>query len=266
LTQLERDWLTYARCVIVDKTASERRCCLKSRAAIEQTLWPGYLGFGYETSAKRVLLVAAVHNESKLYIGALNRMKCLESKARAWATRAPGAPDDEQYLDLVRCAYQQSARYWAPDFFRGPPDPEPGTPWGALFRIMKALGVGISDIAFTNLAKCKLLKPRRDDKARFAQYTRDYNECICACMGDAIKAIRTDILKPSAIFIACGTRSLVKKARQELANDDAHLRIFDQGGNKIGRSRYPDDEQPFAEWLAADAAALDLAAARRESQ
>ena len=120
--------------------------------------WPGYLGRGYQERVG-VLCVGAVHREARPEDETGNSVKQrtnaeLVNAHRRWA-RGRSPDEDSVYLEAVRRAYEDALPHWSR--------------WKRHFLslVQDHLGMSRTDIAWTNLAKCRVAI-HRGNKTRTA--------------------------------------------------------------------------------------------------
>lgn len=141
MTDLEADWLQYARRLLHDE-AHIRACANAGGSPAHpgvddtQLRWPGYLGRDYRDGG--VLCVANVHRDfASGGAGTAVRDGIVDS-TRRWKD---GDLDDAGYLNAARSAYVRGLRAW--------------TVGGRLGNALEILDAPIEAIAYTNAAKCQ---------------------------------------------------------------------------------------------------------------
>jgi hypothetical protein len=142
LTDFESRWLGYARAVIRPRPAHLANCVASTGASgtpeLDPTIrWPGYLGSRYGSSKSRVLCVAQVHHATEL----LRTLGRLQGALREWSEKPePSAEQNRAVLHAIQVAYERAIVQWGP--------------WAKFSKILRPLGYGQRDVAYTNLAKC----------------------------------------------------------------------------------------------------------------
>ena len=186
----EERWLDYAWSV-VNCPAEHRAHCEALGAAVpgvgrvdgNELRWPGYLGREYQEGAG-VLCVAAVHREARpeeeagTPVGATNAQ--LIAAHRRWLSEGRSAEEDALFLESIRQTYVDALPHWRR--------------WTRHFRTLVEhhLGLKRTEIAWTNLAKCRLAVHRGNRSAE-TELTR-----LCqmefAPMAELIEAIRPELV------------------------------------------------------------------------
>ena len=110
--------------------------------------WPGYLGQEYAVG--RVLLVGAIHNAPVLRSSGIFE---IAPDVEAFVKASPGDP--QRYLDVVREAYVKAIPRWK-TYVNEKGQRITETVWKRLLLLVDAFGIPLTQIAFTNLAKCAL--------------------------------------------------------------------------------------------------------------
>lgn len=196
MTETELQWLDYAWGVVNCSQEHQGRCVAAGAAVPgpgrvdgNELRWPGYLGRDYRSN-QGILCVAAVHREpspsreeSRPVLRETNA--ALISSARRWLASGRSDESDSFYIESVRRAYEEGLPHWRR--------------WRRHFRILveKYLGLKISEIAWANLAKCRVPIDRGDAARRAeAKLTR-----ICQVefvpMSDLVDKIR-----PIAVLVS----------------------------------------------------------------
>ena len=154
MTKTEERWLDYAWSVI-NCPKSHRERCEALGAAVpghgrvdgNEVRWPGYLGAGYREGTG-ILCVGAVHREARPEDEARDSVTRrtnaeLVNAHRRWVQRGRSQDEDRDYLAAVRVAYEDALPRWAR--------------WRH-FRLLVEdhLGMSRREIAWTNLAKCRV--------------------------------------------------------------------------------------------------------------
>lgn len=164
LTDVERDWLDYAWRVVTCP-AEHLSACVAAGGAVSgpgrvdgnELRWPGYVGRRWEPG-RGVLCVGAVHREPNplgpededLPINRTTRE--LTEATRAWQSGGRSPQGDEAYLRAVQLAYVDGLPTWPR--------------WNRHFKSLVEvhLGMRTEEIAWTNLAKCRVPINRDSDK------------------------------------------------------------------------------------------------------
>ena len=235
----ERRWATWARAQLINER-NLRRCevCAKDdQSPFDRVLWPGYIGERY--SEGRVLIVGAVHNAGQLRT---REMEHLATYAERWS-RDGDVTKPNEYLSLVRESYLTSARR---DWIK------PNQVWGLLDDLIKKLKVTWEQVAFTNWSKCKSLTsnvPGATNAERKKEQDRRYLAHIGA-VRDIHHRLPIEELRPNALFICCGLKSVVDEVRAADL-DIPIIRVFDQprATNRFApKSKFP-SIAPYHQWL-----------------
>jgi hypothetical protein len=142
----------------LDQREIERRWCVYARRVLEQragcpcdtddAAWPGFIGENY--SVGRVLIVGSIHNAPVLRASGIYNVL---PYAKRWV--AADAGDDSRYLRVVRAAYADAIPHWI-RYVNDNGRYVAGAVWTNIAKVVGSLGLTLSDIAFTNLAKCGL--------------------------------------------------------------------------------------------------------------
>lgn len=155
----EHRWLDYAWGV-VNCTPAHRRACEAAggaRPSIGRELgnelrWPGYLGRNY-VERRGVLCVGHVHRErvgvEEPDVVHTEATAALVDSARVWLSSGRSACADAKYIASVRDEYEA----WLPTWPR----------WYQHRDLLDGLGMDVTQIAWANLAKCRV--PIDDKKA-----------------------------------------------------------------------------------------------------
>lgn len=146
LTQIEHEWVAYARRLLADG-AHQRRCELVGGSPVGELdpqrrldadlRWPGYLGCDYRAGG--VLCVATVHRDFETNgAGPAVRADIVD------ATRGlrSGTLDASAYLQFVRRGYESGLASWVVG--------------GHLGLTLKALDVPLTAIAYVDAARCQV--------------------------------------------------------------------------------------------------------------
>lgn len=196
----EERWLDYAWSV-VNCPAEHRAHCEALGAAVpgvgrvdgNELRWPGYLGREYQEGAG-VLCVAAVHREARpeeeagTPVGATNAQ--LIAAHRRWLSEGRSAEEDALFLESIRQTYVDALPHWRR--------------WTRHFRTLVEhhLGLKRTEIAWTNLAKCRLAVHRGNRSAE-TELTR-----LCqmefAPMAELIEAIRPELVLVAVLNATSG--------------------------------------------------------------
>jgi len=195
MTQLEQRWLDYAWSVL-NSPAEHRRECLANGSAVpgpgrvdgNDLRWPGYLGRDYEP-ASGVLCVGAVHREgnpANRDDGSVAERTDAElvAGAREWLTTGRSPTSDAGYLESLRSSYQQALPTWSR--------------WQRHYRTLVEdyLGLDIGQIAWANLAKCRVAIDRGSaQRSAEGKLTR-----LCQRQFPAADLI--EVLRPAAVLVA----------------------------------------------------------------
>ncbi len=147
ISEVEARWLDYAWAV-VNCPDYHRRKCVADGAAVpgpgrtdgNDLRWPGYIGRNY-VPGHSILCVGAVHREPNPEEETAHG---LIASARHWLAEGRSETSDHEYLESVREQYEQNLPRWSR--------------WNRHFRtlIVNYLGADITEIAWTNLAKCRV--------------------------------------------------------------------------------------------------------------
>lgn len=196
MTQTERAWLEYAWRVVACPDDHLARCIANGAAVPGEgrvdgndLRWPGYLGREYR-SGRSVLCVGAVHRESSVknedaseIIANINRR--LISSARTWLAYGRSKNSDAAYLEEVRDAYEKGLPAW-PRYQRH-------------FRrlVQDHLGLSVPEIAWTNLAKCRVPIDRGAAQRQAEQRLTRLCQAEFAPLRNLVDAIR-----PTAVLVA----------------------------------------------------------------
>ncbi len=155
MTEIEERWLDYAWSII-NCPKSHRERCEALGAAVpghgrvdgNEVRWPGYLGEGYREGTG-ILCVGAVHREARPEEEARDSVTRrtnaeLVNAHRRWVQRGRSRDEDRDYLAAVRAAYECALPRW--------------DRWKDHFRTLVEVHLGMSrrEIAWTNLAKCRV--------------------------------------------------------------------------------------------------------------
>ena len=194
--EVDRRWLDYAWRVL-NCPEKHRRRCVEAGAAIpglervdgDDLRWPGYLGRDWKPY-RGVLCVGAVHREpSPEYedngpVGARTNAELIEG-ARRWLRDGRSTESDGAHLDKLRNAYEEALPSWPS--------------WKRHFRTLVGdyLNLSVTEIAWTNLAKCRVPIHSGDSARRAeAQLTR-------LCQADfAPVSDLVDRIRPVAVLVA----------------------------------------------------------------
>lgn len=181
-------WLRYAWRV-VNCTQTHRSECEAAGGARpgaerepgNELRWPGYLGRNY-VEGSGVLCVGHVHREraglNEADVTHTEATAGLVEGARSWLSSGRSARADKKYLDSVRNEYEG----WLPTWPR----------WHQHRDVLLGLGMDLTQIAWTNLAKCRV---SINDKPAVDRVTT-----LCQAefpMAELIEAIR-----PAAVLVA----------------------------------------------------------------
>ncbi len=154
MSKMEKRWLDFAW-KVVNPPQSHLDACIAAGAAVpgpdrvdgNDLRLPGYLGRNYRTGG--VLCVGAVSREPSREDEAKDRDIArtnanLFETTRKWIKEGRSPESDADYLNSIRPTYEQALPSWSI--------------WGRSFRplVEDYLRKGIADIAYTNLAKCRL--------------------------------------------------------------------------------------------------------------
>ena len=133
LSNLTKSWLAYARSVL-DCGAHLQSCDAPTISGIDPTLrWPGFIGSGYESAPKRLLLVGRVHNPS-----GWPNLSRLEEIAKEWLSRTT---TDEDFFRHYSGEYARQLVTWGP--------------WQKVYsQLASAAGTDENGVAYVNAAKC----------------------------------------------------------------------------------------------------------------
>lgn len=136
ITIVEKQWLGYARGVLTGE-----QCACGAQGADR---WPGFVGENYTNG--RLLIVGAIHNSRALLTA---EMLTLQQMARSWAVHPRSDQGDAHFLSEVRSAYPKSMKAWIDQG-----DGKVGRVWANISRVLGIFGLEMTEVAFTNLAKC----------------------------------------------------------------------------------------------------------------
>lgn len=152
MTETEGRWLDYAW-IVTNCTSEHRRTCEyrggaslgDARQEGNDLRWAGYLGQRYD-ERNGVLCVGHVHRErtgSELTRVDARAERLLVDAARGWLSLGRSRENDASYLAAVRAAFE----LWIPIWTR----------WSRGFKavVEGELGMDLTQIAWTNLAKCR---------------------------------------------------------------------------------------------------------------
>ena len=155
MTEIEDRWLDYAWSIVNCPTFHRNRCEAlgaaipgPGRVDGNEVRWPGYLGRDYPEESG-ILCVAAVHREGSPEDEAgdpvIRRTNAeLVDAHRRWVRCGRSSREDRAYLEAVRGAYEHALPRWSR--------------WKRHFRplVEDYLGMRRAEIAWTNLAKCRV--------------------------------------------------------------------------------------------------------------
>jgi hypothetical protein len=181
LSELERNWLDYARSVVEARPEHLEACAARhgrsDPADGSQTLrWPGYLGARFE-HGRGLLLVGQVHRDinssleradpkvNQRYVAATTRWRSRESI-------------DAEFLAETRRAYEYWFGVWV------------SPAWRTFRSILEAFGRSVEETAYANLAKCQLSTDHSPRKL------------IRLCQGEYPIGELITMLRPAAAFCA----------------------------------------------------------------
>ena len=194
MTEIETKWLDYAWRV-VNCPQSHRVACVKAGAAVSgkgrvdgnDLRLPGYLGSNYQQGS--ILCVAAVGREPSVEFESKNPQNAATDRklfelTRKWMKDGRSQESDAEYLKAARLCYEEALPLWSR--------------WRRHFRTLVEdyLKMTIADIAYTNLAKCRVpihqgARPRQAE----ARLTR-------LCQSDFIPMREiVDIVRPTAVLV-----------------------------------------------------------------
>lgn len=156
VTETERRWLDYAW-IVANCTPEHRRTCEDrggappgaKRQVGNDLRWPGYLGRKYD-ERQGLLCVGHVHRErTGAELTDVDAMveRALVGTTQRWRSQGRSARNDASYLAGVRDAFEE----WIPIWLR----------WSKGFKrvVEGELGMDLTQIAWTNLAKCRYPRP-----------------------------------------------------------------------------------------------------------
>ena len=195
MNETERLWLDYAWRV-VNCPEPHLSACINKGAAVpgidrvdgNDLRLPGYLGRNYRPGG--ILCVAAVSREPSLQdeedsppIARTNAS--LFKLTRRWIRRGRSRESDSRYVRSMRLCYEEALPIW--------------TRWKRHFRtlIEDHLKLGISDIAYTNLAKCRV----PIDKGTQARQAESRLTRLCQSEFIPMREI-VDIVQPAAVLVS----------------------------------------------------------------
>lgn len=196
MNDLERRWVDYAW-GILNCPEEHRRRCVGAGAAVpgprrvdgNDLRWPGYLGRDWNPN-RGVLCVGAVHREPSLEseagdpIGARTNAELIQF-ARRWLHVGRSPESDRAYLDSLRNTYEEALPSWSR--------------WKRHFRTLVEdhLGLTVKEIAWTNLAKCRVPIHSGDRARRAEQHLTRLCQAEFAPVSDLVERIR-----PVAVLVA----------------------------------------------------------------
>ena len=195
MNKTEQSWLDYAWRV-VNCSEPHLSACINAGAAVpgsgrvdgNDIRLPGYLGRSYQPGG--ILCVAAVSREPSLEHQEKNPANArtdatLFKLTRKWIKDGRSRTSDERYLNSVRSYYEDALPTW--------------DRWRRHFRTLveEYLEMGVSDVAYTNLAKCRVSIDQG------AQVRRAEATLTRLCQREFIPMRRiVDIVEPVVILVA----------------------------------------------------------------
>lgn len=181
LLAFEQAWLDYAWQVVTTPEDHKRGCLLRGAArgagmdGGNAIRYPGYVGRAF-VPGKGILCLAHVHREpdspEHVAQGEAEYVRAHEK----WLAAGRSSEADTRYLEQVRSYYEVGLRGWGP--------------WRNSFRriIEEDLGLGVSDIAYGNFAKCRQpLGPNAMPLVEWCQRVHPASQLVAA-------------LRPAAVF------------------------------------------------------------------
>ena len=194
MNETEKSWLDYAWRV-VNCPENHLDACIRAGAAVpgidrvdgNDLRLPGYIGRNYQLGG--ILCVAAVGREPSLCDEKKDPVNAkldarLFATIRRWIRDGRSQRNDAEYLESARVCYEESLPGWSR--------------WKRHFRTLveEYLKMGVSDIVYTNLAKCRVPIDRGSNE-RNAQ-----EKLIRLCQRDFIPMREiVDIVKPTAVLV-----------------------------------------------------------------
>jgi hypothetical protein len=195
IAPVDKRWLDYASGVL-NAPAGHRKACIANGGAIpgpgcvdgNELRWPGYLGRNYHEGTG-VLCVGAVDREATLRTPRADDVqqrtdRQLVASAREWRDAGRSPATDAKYLEDLRRAHEDALPMWSR--------------WKRHFRplIEDCLGMDRTQIAWTNLAKCRVSLDRGPkQRAAEGKLTRLCQRAFP--MNELVEAIR-----PVAVLVA----------------------------------------------------------------
>lgn len=137
MTAVRAAWYDYARSV-VGISAEHRHDCTAANGASgtpglnPKIRWPGYLGSGYLSAPVRLLCVGQVHHAAEL-LRTLGNIQPLLLKVAA-------THSGQSLMAQITSEYERAMSEWGP--------------WQKFRKIVDPLGIDVTGIAYTNVAKC----------------------------------------------------------------------------------------------------------------
>jgi hypothetical protein len=170
LTELARNWLSYARRVA--RCPDHLRFCdAPNISDIDGAIrWPGFVGLRYELSPKRLLLVGRIHNPTGW--SGWPGLGALEPLIRAWLH---AEISDEAFFNDYNSEYARRLVAWGP--------------WRKVYaRLANAAGTDVSGIAYTNIAKCWQYPGKETSRQRACSKAFPLRDLV-------------EVLKPHGVFL-----------------------------------------------------------------
>jgi hypothetical protein len=197
LSQVEREWLDYARGVVCND--EHRLACAALGGSPEHpgvdavdVRWPGYLGRSYKPGG--VLCVAMVHRDfASAGVGVAVRDR-LVAATRHWKAHQI---DDEAYLRAVREVYETGLPKW--------------TVGGNIGAALRHLNIDVKFICYVNAARCQY--PEIEPKATPAGAKRTKNALVQLCLSSfPIEQLATRI--GASVVLFTNVAAFVRTATQ----------------------------------------------------
>ncbi|MGH2796502.1 MAG: tyrosine-type recombinase/integrase [Thermoleophilaceae bacterium] len=215
VAEVERRWIAYARGV-VHVSPSHLALC-ESKGGVPDAAdpsrslrWPGYIGRRYD-EGRGILCVNQVHRDDNAESEQVDlgvNLRYVDATAR-WKA---GDLDDGTFLEETRRAYE----YWIPR-------------WDAWkhFRqlVQEQLGLGVDEIAYTNLAKCQL------------PIDRDTTPVVQLCQQEFPMGALVTAIRPLAVLCARADAYEGGPIVREWCSTEVFTFNFRTGQNKAGELR-----------------------------